>query len=273
MKGKKTMANVQLIVIDPQVDFCDPKGALSVAGADKDMERLAETTRRCGRKIDDINVTLDSHRTLHIASPVWWVDENGKNPDPFTLITEDDVVGKNPKWRATNVGFQKRSEDYVRQLAKNGRYVLCIWPPHCLIGSAGYAVFPVLFEQLVAWEREIFGVVNYVTKGSNIFTEHYSAVKADVPDSNDPTSMLNTQFISRLQQADLIGITGQALSHCVANTIVDVADNFGEENIKKFVLIEDTTSSVTGFEGLGEDFVKNMTSRGMQVCKSDEFLT
>lgn len=98
-------------------------------------------------------------------------------------------------------------------------------------------------------------------------------LQADVPDPSDASTNLNTELIQRLQVADLIGITGQALSHCVANTIRDIASNFGEENIKKFVLIEDTTSSVGGFENLGEEFVKEMTARGMQVCKADEFLS
>jgi hypothetical protein len=62
------------------------------------------------------------------------------------------------------------------------------------------------------------------------------------------------------------------LSHCVANTIRDIADNFGEENIKKFVLLEDTCSNVTGFENFGTDFIRDMTARGMQRSKSDEYL-
>ena len=33
---------VHLLVIDPQNDFCDPNGALCVAGADGDMKRLAD---------------------------------------------------------------------------------------------------------------------------------------------------------------------------------------------------------------------------------------
>ena len=38
----------QLLIIDPQVDFCDPAGALSVAGADQDMKRLAGDGRAAG---------------------------------------------------------------------------------------------------------------------------------------------------------------------------------------------------------------------------------
>ena len=107
-------------------------------------------------------------------------------------------------------------------------------------------------------------------KGSNIFTEHYSAVVADVPDDVDASTKLNAQFIDTVKTADRILLSGEALSHCLANTVKDIADNFGEENIKKFVLLRNTTSNVTGCEALGEAFLKNMAKRGMRIVTTDE---
>lgn len=66
--------------------------------------------------------TMDSHRTLHIAHPTWWVDKNGNHPAPFALIEEADVVGTNPKWKATNPAYGQRSIEYVKTLKINGRY-------------------------------------------------------------------------------------------------------------------------------------------------------
>ncbi len=126
-------------------------------------------------------------------------------------------------------------------------------------------------EAVLQWEQG-FAMVDYVTKGSNIWTEHYSAVQADVPDPEDPSTQLNSSLIQVLQEADLIALSGQALSHCVANTIRDIADNFGDASIGKLVLIEDTTSSVPGFEHLGQQFLADMTARGMQTAQSTEFL-
>ena len=80
---------------------------------------------------------------------------------------------------------------------------------------------------------------------------------------------MNTRLIERLESADLIVLSGQALSHCVANTVRDIAK---DDNINKMVLIEDTTSSVPGFEHLGEDFLKEMKTRGMRTAKSTEYL-
>ncbi len=36
------MEKLHLLIIDPQRDFCDTDGALSVPGADKEMERLVK---------------------------------------------------------------------------------------------------------------------------------------------------------------------------------------------------------------------------------------
>jgi nicotinamidase/pyrazinamidase len=110
--GKK----VCLLVVDPQYDFCATDGKLSVAGADKDMERLAKMVSRAKDDIEEIIVTLDSHRTLHIAHPIWWKDKDGNHPDPYTLINEEDVVGDDPKWKTTNPGYQARSVEYVKSL-------------------------------------------------------------------------------------------------------------------------------------------------------------
>jgi len=272
-----------LLLIDPQVDFCDPSGALFVPGADDDSKKLAAMILRVKSKINDIHVTLDTHHYFDIAHPCFWLDQSGRHPDPFTLISYSDI--KVGKWKTSIPAYQNRktlqahgidrdgAEEYVLSLEKNNRYMLCIWPPHCLIGSIGASIQPDVYSALQTWETEkVTAFVDYVTKGSNFWTEHYSAVQADVPDPSDPTTQLNIGLIELLKQVDLIGISGQALSHCVANTIRDISNNFGDENIKKFVLLKDTSSNVPRFEKLGEDFITEMTSRGMQVMNSTEFL-
>ena len=262
--------NVQLLLIDPQNDFCDSKGNLFVAGATDDMKRLAKMIKRLTSKIDDIHVTLDSHRVVDIAHPIFWTNSKNQHPNPFTLITVNDV--DSGVWRATNPGMQKRAVEYVHSLDANKRYCLCIWPEHCIIGTWGHSVFPEVSDALLDWERKNFGLVDYVTKGSNPYTEHYSAVKADVPDPEDPNTQLNRPLLDILATADIIPVAGEARSHCIANTLFDIANNFGEENIKKICLLSDATSDVTGFENLGKDFVKEMVGRGMQISTTVDFL-
>lgn len=266
------MQKIEILIIDPQNDFCDRNGSLFVAGADQDSERLAAMLQKLSTKIYDIHVTLDTHHWYDIAHPGYWRNSQGETPEPFTLISVEDVaqgvwVPADPRKEAREYAL-----NYVRELRDNNRYQLCIWPPHCLIGTPGHNVVSVVGKALAEWEKQNTAMVDYVTKGSNYMTEHYSAVQADVPDGTDPTTLLNTRLIKTLEQADIIALSGQALSHCVANTVRDIADNFGEENIKKLVLIEDTTSPVPGFENLAEEFLLEMKGRGMQVAQSTDFL-
>ncbi len=261
---------IHLVVIDPQVDFCDPKGALYVKGADKDMERLASLVKRLGTKLADIHVTLDSHHLIHVAHPIFWKNSAGANPNPFTIISAQDV--RDGTWTATKPSLFKRAKAYVDQLEKNARYPLCIWPPHCLIGSVGQTVYPVLMDSLMEWCKT-FAAIDFVTKGSNILTEHYSAIVADVPDANDPSTQMNVNFLNTINEADLVLLAGEARSHCLANTGRDACNYFSDDSlVKKLVLLEDATSDVTGFDNLGEQFVKDMKARGMQTTTCKDFL-
>ena len=265
---------VHLISIDCQNDFCIPigpggeKGALVVAGASADMARLATFISKNKARLEQIHCTLDSHQILHIAHPNFWVNSKGNHPPVFSIITDDDV--RNGVWRPFNPSLQARAQAYVDTLKKNQRYLLCIWPPHCLIGTWGHAIVPEVAKALYEWEAD-YNRVNFVSKGSNWLTEHYSAVQADVPDDDDASTKLNTGLIDMLTEADEILITGEALSHCVANSIRDVAKEFGDSQVSKFTFLEDTSSNGGGFEKLGQDFVKEMVKKGMKTTNTKDW--
>lgn len=233
------------------------------------MKRLAAFISRNKKRFADIHCTLDSHQTIHIAHPIFWVNSKGQHPDPYTTITHEDTTSGT--WRSFNPAWQNYVEFYTGELKKHGRYQLMVWPPHCRIGTWGHSLVPAVANALIEWEESPFNKVDFVAKGSNILTEHYSAVQADVPDDNDTTTKLNTDLIKTLREADEILITGEALSHCVANSIRDIANNFGDENIKKFVLLTDTSSNVGTCEKMGDNFVKEMIGRGMRTTTTKDW--
>lgn len=263
------MQKVHLLVIDPQYDFCDPSGALSVPGADADTQRVAAMILRLNRRLDDIHCTLDMHHKVDVAHPIFWKDASGKSPDPFTIISADDIL--NGLWTPREVSLTRRMIEYVKALESDGKYPLCIWPEHCLIGHRGSNVMPELMDAFLRWEEQ-FAMVDYVAKGSNIYTEHYSAVQAEVPDPTDPSTQINIGLIRTLMEADIIAIAGEAGSHCLANTVRDIANGLDEDSIKKLVLLTDATSPVPGFEHLQESFINEMTGRGMQLSTTVDFM-
>ena len=265
------MKRTHLLVIDPQNDFCDPKGSLYVKGADDDMRRLSSLIKKIGKNLYDIHCTLDSHHQLHIAHPMYWTNSKGATPNPFTSISSQDI-GKG-QWYTSLPSFQKIASDYLNQLEARGRYPHTIWPPHCLIGSPGYSIYPELLSVLLDWEKDNLACLNLVSKGSNIHREHFSAVMAEVVDPQDPSTQLNTDFINMVMEADEILVAGEALSHCLLWTVRDMADSFGDDSfIKKVVLLSDCTSPVPGFEAMGQKLQDDLVSRRMQVTTSKDYL-
>jgi len=265
---------IDLLIIDPQVDFCDPSGSLYVQGAENDMANVASMIDRFGSKIKMIHVTLDCHHWIDVAHPAMWSDSNGNHPAPFTIITTQEI--RDGKWKPIFPSLTQRFIDYCAALDASGKFPLCIWPPHCLIGSVGNTVLPVLFDALKKWEEVSNKNVDYVTKGSNAFTEHYSAVKAEVADPTDPTTQLNTKLIQTLMDADKILIAGEAGSHCVKNTVEDIADGFGNDSyVQKMVMLTDGVSPVISpfvdFPAIQAQFIADMVARGMKTSVTTDY--
>lgn len=264
---------VFLITIDPQDDFCSPNGALSVAGAHDDMLRLAKLVRK-NKRIADHYITLDSHHRIHIAHPNFWRNSKGQQPSPFTQISVQDV--RDGIWTPARLSLQKRALEYVEALEANKRYGLTIWPIHCVIGTPGHCIYEPLREALNEWQDENFKIPTYVTKGSNPFTEHYSAIKAEVADPSDNSTQVNTEFLHAVNEADVVLLAGEAGSHCLANTIQDSVAWFNtqgnnNEFTKKLVLLKDCTSPVTGFEAQQDKMIADMTALGMKVSVSTDW--
>jgi nicotinamidase/pyrazinamidase len=260
---------IHLMIIDPQHDFCDPNGSLFVPGADEDMKRLAEFIEKNYKKLDDIHCTLDSHRIVDISHPIWFKDSSGKHPSPFTIIEPEDM--ENGVWTTTQPSAYQKTLKYLKALKSRKRYPHCIWPEHCLIGTEGAKVVPEVIKSFHTWERERFGMVDFITKGSNPWTEHFSGVMAEVPDPEDIGTQLNSDLVNTLQEVDLVLWAGEARSHCLANTFRDVVNNFKDQGaIQKMCLLTDVCSDVPGFESLGESLIKEAVDRGARLATTKD---
>ena len=276
---------IQLLIIDPQNDFCDlpnsylPKNpltgvvvnpALPVAGAHADMQRLAGLIRAGGAGLTDIAVTLDSHHRLDIAHPTFWQQRGGSAVAPFTPITAAQV--RDGEFRPRDQAALPRALAYLDELEARGRYTLMVWPVHCEIGSWGHNVHADVRAAYNRWEEQQLRVVEMVTKGENPWTEHYSAVMAEVPDRQDAHTQLNEGLIQQLDRADMILIAGEASSHCVKATTEHIVANLHAGRAERITLITDCMSPVGGFAAAHDAFLGDMRGRGMKLATAADVL-
>lgn len=258
-----------LLIIDPQVDF-HPGGALGVPNANEDALRVQQFIRDYIDDIEDIVVTQDSHHLNHIAHAVFWEDSEGKEPPPYTSISQQDVC--QGRWIPKNRKLLDYCKQYTKDLESSGKFVLTIWPDHCLLGSPGHCVVEPIQTALMEWSRKQKKEVEYVMKGQNSLTEMYSAIMAEVPMPDDPGTQLNSKLLRRLQSSRQLVVCGQALSHCVNFTVRDLVKHWRSDK-SRILLMRDGSSPVAGFEAEGERFIEDMKSEGLRIITSkDDFL-
>ncbi|BEV17925.1 cysteine hydrolase [Herbaspirillum sp. DW155] len=277
--------SLHLLVIDPQNDFCDLpaswlpadpatggvlRPALPVAGSHADLQRVAGLIDQGGAGLSAISITLDAHHRLDIAHPTFWRQRDGAAVAPFTQIEAaqvraGDYLPRDPQ-------SLPRALAYLDALEAAGRYRLMVWPVHCEIGSWGAAVHADVRAAYNRWEENTLGVVTKLGKGSNPWTEHYSAVMAEVPDEDDPATQLNRDFIATLARADTVYITGEAGSHCVRATTEHIAAQLDAPGRARLVLVTDCMSPVAGFETQYQDFLAAMSKAGVRLATSAEVL-
>ncbi len=273
-----------LLIIDPQNDFCDlpasyrpcvPGGsgevqspALPVAGAHADMQRLAALIDAAGDVLGAITVTLDSHHRVDIAHPPFWRLGDGSAVPPFTAIRAADVRAGRFLPRAT--AALPRVLAYLDALESSERYAHMVWPVHCEMGTWGGNVHEDVRRAYNRWEEKSGRVVAKVIKGTNPWTEHYSAIRAEVPLADDPSTQQNLALVDALCAADVVLIAGEAGSHCVKATVEHLLESLGEAGASKLVLLTDCMSPVAGFEAVYADFLNALRNRGVRLANSQE---
>ncbi len=275
----------ELLIVDAQNDFCDlppslrpldpPTGqamqpALPVPGAHADLQRLARFIRAAGPRLTGITATLDSHHRVDIAHPTFWVRGDGEAVAPFTEITAAEVRNGTCLPRAAQA--LPRVLTYLDALEALGRYKLMVWPVHCEIGTWGHNLHADVQAACAAWEERTLQAVRYAIKGTNPWTEHYSALQAEVPDPQDPDTGLNEPLLRHLDRDGTLVIAGQASSHCVRATTEHLVQHMHRRRPQDIVLLSDCMSPVAGFEAQQQEFFDAMRARGLQVARSDELL-
>lgn len=246
-----------VVAVDVQNTFCVPGFELYVQGAENDNRRFCEFIYRNLGAITAAIPTLDTHRAMQIFHPIWLVAEDGRHPEPYTLVTPEDVEAG--RWMvngaaAEGAGFevdyaQEQLLDYTRKLSRSGKYQLTIWPYHALLGGVSHALVSSVEEAIFFHTIARSSQPEFQVKGDNPLTEHYSILGPEVTEGPDGVTIagMNDLLIQQLLGYDAIVVAGQAKSHCVAWTIDDLLEGDDEREqalAPRTYLLEDCTSPV-----------------------------
>ena len=264
---------IALVLVDYQHDFVDPTGTLYVPGSQDDVARLLTWFYTNAHRISSVYASLDTHLPFQIFYSSWWKDpKTGEHPQPFTVITVDDVTSMRwvpviqPDW----------SIKYVHLLQQQAKKDLMIWPYHTMEGSLGHMLVAPISEA-IAWHSAARQTQpTYVVKGRTIRTEYYGIFGAEVPDPDDPSSGLNETLLDAVMKHDKVYIAGEAKSHCVLETERQLVGRFGNQAdlLKRLYFLRDCTSSVKhpniDFDALAETELATMERQGVQMVLSTD---
>jgi nicotinamidase-related amidase len=280
---------VCLLVVDAQNTFCTPGFELFVAGrsgtgALDDSRTLCTFLYENLAAITETVVTLDTHQAFQLFHAPLLVDAEGRHPDPYTLVTADDVAAG--RYRvdpeaAEILGFDPERADehlraYVKALAAGGKYDLTIWPFHAMLGGIGHALVSAVEEALFFHAIARRAQTRFEIKGRNPLTEHYSVLGPEVLEGarGERLGERNNALVNHLLGFDAVLVAGQAKSHCVAWTIDDLLAD-APEIAPRIYLVEDCSSPVVvpGVVDYTDDANRAFASfaeAGVQVVRSTD---
>lgn len=257
-----------LLAIDIQNDFMEDIGSLAVPGSRGDVMRLTKWMYNNMEGLTQVMCSLDCHSVEQIFHASWWVDGEGNNPAPFTLISQKDV--ESGRWRAVN-GETERSMEYLRNLELGDKKQLCIWPYHCLEGTFG-AKLESEFTKMLYFHATARGCApQMVYKGQNPYTEMYGIIKAEY----DTDGFVNQAVLDAVAQYDTIYVAGEASSHCVLASLEQILDHYKDNRAvtSRITLLEDCMSPIAGFgNSTAERFIQFQEKYGIQISKSTDVI-
>lgn len=279
---------IALMNIDMQNTFCIPGYELFVEGAPQDSVRLAEFIYGNIGRITSIFNTMDTHRSMQIFHPSFFVDGDENNPDPHTQISSQDI--RDGRWKVNpgiathyNVSYSTISKHvlhYCESLEKKGKYQLTIWPYHAMLGGTGHALVNIIEEASFFHGQVRNTQTGIEIKGGNPLTENYSVLSPEIlmGADNTPIATKNTSFVEKLLHYDMLIIAGQAKSHCVAWTVDDLLNEIASKDpslASKVYILEDCTSpvvipNVVDFTDQANKAFDRFKAAGMNIVRSSD---
>lgn len=268
MPAEEDKKKVMLFAIDMQIAFMEGIGTLPVPNSKEDVKNLTKWIYDNLTKITRIGASVDVHSVHQIFHPDWWINENGRHPKPYTIITYEDVV--NGVWKPA-VDDSMQSIEYLYKLEKMGKKQLCIWPYHALQGTYD-TCFEYEFAKMMAFHSVVRQTSPFIIqKGQYPSSEMYGIFKPEVGN----LTPMGMRLLDMIKKFDLTVFAGEAKSHCLLESLIQALEFFGTykpEVTKKIVLLEDCTSCIPGYEKETNEKLANLKEKyGFKIVKSTEF--
>jgi len=286
---------VLLLLVDVQNTFCIPEFELFVGGrsgraAVSDNRRLCRFIYQNLDAITEICPTMDTHHAMQVFHSLFLVDDNGKHPEPFTLVSAEEIAAGTWKVNPDVAGalnldaayVQTFLEHYTQRLKSGGKYDLTVWPYHAMFGGIGHALVSSVEEAIFFHSISRYSRPDFQVKGNNPLTENYSVLRPEVLEDGAANAIAekNSALVEKIAGFDACIIAGQAKSHCVAWTIADLLAEFEATDrslAQKIYLLEDCTSPVVipdviDYTDPADAAFKKFEAAGMYLIRSTDRL-
>jgi len=231
---KRGIAHLMMMT-DLQGDFRD-LGRLPVKGTDDVILRTC--IRLINGTVEDffagLMFSLDGHPPFHMSFDHNWRDQNGHPLDLskhggaaiLTLVDEAKCVFKATAFNAQgpyDVGFYqarfdpKDSVAYWKYLQATGQGPIWVFVPHCVIGTDGVNLHPLLAETIgfVCGARSMQPTI--ISKGHLANTDWFGPLEPCRPDTSHAQGGLQKNIIDTMKLFTTVEFTGVAEDFCDFN--------------------------------------------------------
>jgi len=298
-----------LVIIDPQEDFLSG-GALPIYGAATDVARIAEMlgkvafddvvlsldshqTMHVGNaqawtKYNDAEEAASPFTVLGVSQrespvppiaggprlPPWEHQQPTKRLDAYPLVAHDKET--NEKYIYRDQSCNDVMCTYIKELEEKnddvggGRFSHMLWPTHCVLGSYGASIPPVLTKALSEWSLKAEKPYLIKLKGNDESAEAFSAFGAEVSNDN-PKTQPDTELMDYILSAKHVYFCGEASSHCVRWSAIDLAERkANKESSAEIHVIVNLTSPVSVSVLQETEFFKLCGTKGIGLMYFDD---
>jgi nicotinamidase-related amidase len=253
-------------------------------GAVDDSRRLCCFIYENLARISQVIPSLDTHSPIQIFHSIFLVDQDGRHPRPYTVVSREDI--EQGLWRIDpNVCAELQIDlddgeqhilHYTRKLEDGGKYAWTIWPYHALLGGIGHALVSSVEEAIFFHSIARTAQPCFVAKGSHPLTESYSILGPEVQTDakGEVLESRSESFAETLSGLDMLIAAGQAKSHCLAWTVEDLLVTGGVQ-ASRIYLLEDCTSPVVvpgliDYTEEAADAFRRFEEQGVHLVKSTD---